>query len=48
MNCGRCHEYRNPNEYNDAQWAVIVHQMRIRVPLTGHEQRAVLAFLTAR
>ena len=44
-NCGRCHNYRAPTEFTDAQWAVVVHHMRLRVPLTGQEQRAILKFL---
>jgi mono/diheme cytochrome c family protein len=45
--CGQCHNLRPPSEYNDAQWAVAVHHMRVRVPLTGQEQRDILAFLQA-
>jgi mono/diheme cytochrome c family protein len=45
--CGRCHNLRSPSEYSDAQWAVAVHHMRIRVPLTGQEQQEILEFLQA-
>ena len=45
--CGQCHDLRPPSEYSDAQWAVAVHHMRVRVPLTGEEQRDILAFLQA-
>jgi mono/diheme cytochrome c family protein len=45
--CGQCHNLRPPSEYSDAQWAVAVHHMRVRVPLTGEEQRDILAFLQA-
>jgi len=45
--CGECHNLRPPSEYSDAQWAVTVHHMRVRVPLTGQEQRDILAFLQA-
>lgn len=45
--CGQCHNLRPPSEYSDAQWAVAVHHMRIRVPLTGEEQRDILRFLQA-
>lgn len=45
--CGQCHNLRSPSEYSDAQWAVAVQHMRVRVPLTGKEQRDVLAFLQA-
>jgi mono/diheme cytochrome c family protein len=45
--CGQCHNLRSPSEYSDAQWAVAVHHMRVRVPLTGEQQRDILAFLQA-
>ncbi len=45
--CGQCHNLRPPSEYSDAQWAVSLHHMRVRVPLTGEEQRDILAFLQA-
>jgi mono/diheme cytochrome c family protein len=44
-NCGRCHNYRPPSEYTDAQWAVVLHHMRLRVPLTGQQQRLILKYL---
>lgn len=44
-NCGRCHNYRNPGSFSDAQWDVAVHHMRMRVPLTGRDQKAILEFL---
>jgi len=47
QSCGQCHGLRPPSEYSDAQWAVAVHHMRVRVPLTGEEQRDILAFLQA-
>ncbi len=43
--CGQCHNLRDPSEYSDAQWAVAVHHMRVRVPLTGEEQKLILKFL---
>jgi hypothetical protein len=46
-NCSRCHNMRPPNEYNDAQWAVIVHHMRLRANLTGVEAREITKFLQA-
>jgi mono/diheme cytochrome c family protein len=46
LNCGRCHNYRNPSEFNAAQWSVIVHHMALRVPLARHEEVAILKFLT--
>ncbi|MCL5281217.1 MAG: cytochrome c [Planctomycetes bacterium] len=45
--CGQCHNLRPPSEYDDAQWTAAVHHMRVRVPLTGQEQRDILAFLQA-
>jgi mono/diheme cytochrome c family protein len=45
--CGQCHNLRPASEYSDAQWAVALHHMRVRVPLTGQEQRDILAFLQA-
>jgi len=46
-NCSRCHNMRPPDEYNAAQWAVIVHHMRLRANLTGEEARKITAFLQA-
>jgi len=31
--------------YNDGQWGVIVHHMRLRANITGQEQHAIVAFL---
>ena len=45
--CGQCHNLRPPSEYSDAQWAVVVFHMRVRVPLTGEEQQKILEFLKA-
>jgi len=45
--CGQCHNLRPASEYSDAQWAVAMHHMRIRVPLTGEEHRNILKFLQA-
>ena len=45
--CGQCHYLRPPSQYSDAQWAVAMHHMRVRVPLTGEEQRDILRFLQA-
>jgi cytochrome c5 len=46
-NCARCHNGRPPEEFSDAQWAAIVHHMRLRANLTGEEQREITAFLQA-
>jgi mono/diheme cytochrome c family protein len=45
--CGECHNLRPPTEYSDAQWAVALHHMRVRAPLTGKQQRKILEFLQA-
>ena len=47
-NCGRCHNLRNPAEFDAAEWSVAVHHMRLRVPLTGEEQKQIESFLTSR
>ncbi len=47
-NCGRCHNLRSPQEFTPAQWEVVVHHMRMRVPLTGEQQSAILQFLSQR
>jgi len=44
-NCLRCHNIRPPTMYSNAQWDVIVHHMRVRVNITGQEQRAIVEFL---
>jgi len=47
QNCGRCHNFRDPKEFSDERWAVIVRHMRMRAALTGEEQRAITEFLQA-
>lgn len=47
-NCGRCHSLRDPSSYSAEEWQVTVQHMRVRVPLTGQQQRAITAFLAAR
>ena len=44
-NCARCHNLRPPTQYSGAEWAVIVHHMRIRADLTTTEQKKVTEFL---
>jgi cytochrome c5 len=46
-NCSRCHNLRPPQSYSDAQWALIVHHMRLRANLTGQEARSITEFLQA-
>ncbi len=43
--CGRCHNFRAPSEFSNAQWAVVMRHMRLRVPLTGEQERLILEFL---
>jgi cytochrome c5 len=45
--CARCHNYRPPQYYSDAQWDLIVHHMRLRANLTGAEAREITKFLQA-
>jgi hypothetical protein len=46
-NCNRCHNYRPPGEFSDAQWDVIVHHMRVRANLTAKEHQTIVEFLKA-
>ena len=46
-NCARCHNLRPPEEFSGAQWATIVHHMRLRANLTGQEEREITKFLQA-
>jgi len=44
-NCARCHSMRDPKEFRDDQWRVIVNHMRVRGNLTGQDARDARAFL---
>jgi len=44
-NCTRCHYVRSSESYSDAQWAAIMHHMRLRADLTGEEARKITEFL---
>lgn len=44
-NCARCHNMRDPREFRDDQWKVIVTHMRVRAGLTGQDARDILEFL---
>lgn len=44
-NCARCHNMRDPKEFRDDQWQVIVSHMRVRAGLTGQDARNIRAFL---
>lgn len=44
-NCSRCHYSPDPEDYNDAQWEVIVMHMRVRTGLTEEESQKITKFL---
>lgn len=44
-NCNRCHNYRSPSEFSASEWPLIVHEMRVRAPLTGEQERKITKFL---
>ena len=44
-NCARCHNPRDPKDFRDDQWKVIMTHMRIRAGLTGNEANDILTFL---
>jgi len=44
-NCGRCHNLRDPKEFSDKNWDVIVTHMRIVGPLPGATARDIRTFL---
>lgn len=46
-NCARCHNMRDPKEFRDDQWRVIVTHMRVRAGFTGQDTRDMLTFLQA-
>lgn len=46
-NCARCHNMRDPKEFRDDQWRVIVAHMRLRAGFTGQDARDMLSFLQA-
>ncbi len=46
-NCTRCHNFRSPGEFSDAQWDTIVHHMRVRANLTAKEHEKIVEFLKA-
>ncbi len=45
--CSRCHNMRDPQEFNADLWHPIVAHMRVRAGVTGIEAREILAFLRA-
>lgn len=44
-NCNRCHNMRDPTEFEAQLWRPIMTHMRLRAGLTGQETRNILAFL---
>ncbi len=44
-NCGRCHNLRDPGDYNDELWKATAFHMRVRAGLTGQETRDILEYL---
>lgn len=44
-NCGRCHNLRDPKEFSDKNWHIIVNHMRTLAPLPGGMARDIRAFL---
>lgn len=45
QNCSRCHNIRSPQEFNDAQWGIIVSHMRVIGGLPAAQARAITKFL---
>ncbi len=43
--CTRCHNLRDPKEFNDREWQIIVTHMRVRAGVTGQDMRDILAFM---
>ncbi|MDE2462438.1 MAG: hypothetical protein KGO02_01800 [Alphaproteobacteria bacterium] len=46
-NCGRCHNIRNPKEFSDKNWSLIVKHMRVRANIDGETAKDIEAFLKA-
>lgn len=46
-NCGRCHNIRDPKEFSDKSWNVIVKHMRVRANISGDTADDIAAFLKA-
>ncbi len=44
-NCQRCHNFRDPSIYTDAQWDVAMFHMRTRANLTGSDYRKIREFI---
>lgn len=44
-NCGQCHNFRNPKEFSNKNWDIIVNHMRVIGPLPGATARDIKTFL---
>jgi len=44
-NCARCHNMQSPSSYNDKNWEIVIHQMRVRGDLTAEEHKKIAEFL---
>lgn len=44
-NCQRCHNYRDPSIYTDAEWDVAMFHMRTRANLTASDYRKIRDFI---
>lgn len=47
VTCSRCHNLRDPNDFGDKDWDVIVNHMRVVGPLPGQVAEDIKAFLKA-
>ena len=45
-NCGKCHNYRDPQEFRSDKLRAIMSHMRVQARLSGQTIRDILAFLT--
>ena len=45
LNCGRCHDSRDPKELRDDQWITTLYHMRVRGGLTGQDVRDLYTFM---
>tara|TARA_R110002095_G_scaffold214000_1_gene205382 strand:+ start:4692 stop:4949 length:258 start_codon:yes stop_codon:yes gene_type:complete len=44
-NCASCHNMRDPKDFNDRGWEMVIMHMRVRAGLTGQDARDISAFL---
>lgn len=43
--CVRCHNMRDPKDFSDRQWKVVMTHMRLRAGLDGQQVRDITVFL---